>query len=133
MNFIKKIFSSNATPKEIKESHVQWIPLVSLSQIEEIKAASKSEVIAIFKHSTRCGISRMVLKQFESSFSEEMKSLKIYYLDLLSYRDISNEVSTVFQVLHQSPQILLIKDEIAIANASHEEINQLQLQEFTKA
>lgn len=130
MNFIKKIFNSSRSPKEIKSSYISWIPLTSLSELEEIKAASTSEVIAIFKHSTRCGISRMVLKQFENSFSEEMKNFKIYYLDLLAYRVISDEVAATFQIVHQSPQIVFIKDRLVLAHASHHEIIQIDIQEL---
>lgn len=130
MNFIKKIVNSSRSPKEAKDSYTPWIPLISLSQLEEIKEQSKSEVIAIFKHSTRCGISRMVLKQFENSFSEEMKNFKIYYLDLLRYRVVSDEVAATFQIVHQSPQILIIKDQLAIAHASHYEITQINMQEL---
>lgn len=130
MNFIKKIFNNSRSLKEIKNSYISWIPLTSLSQIEEIKEQSKSEVIAIFKHSTRCGISRQVLKQFENSFEEEVKSFKAYYLDLLTYRAISDEVAATFQIVHQSPQIVFIKDRLVLAHASHHEIIQIDIQEL---
>ncbi|MDG2194596.1 MAG: bacillithiol system redox-active protein YtxJ [Polaribacter sp.] len=124
MSFIKKLFKSGTSLKE-KELCIQWIPLVSMSQIEEIRKRSKSEVVLLFKHSTRCGISRNVLKQFESSFKEEEKSFKAYYLDLLTYRDVSDEVAATFQVVHQSPQIIFIKEGLVLTHASHYEIIQI--------
>jgi bacillithiol system protein YtxJ len=45
-----------------------------------------------------------------------------YYLDLLTYRSISNEIAERFQVHHESPQILLIKDGECIYDASHLDI-----------
>jgi bacillithiol system protein YtxJ len=125
MSFIKNLFKDSSNKE--KELNIQWIPLNDLSQLEEIKALSNSEPVLIFKHSTRCGISRMVIKQFENKFTERMKDIKVYYLDLLTYRNISDEVGYAFQVLHQSPQLLIIKNGIAISNASHYEITRLDL------
>lgn len=113
-----------------QEKHINWIPLTSVQQIEEIKEQSKSETVLIFKHSTRCGISSMVIRRFEELFDESMSSVKVYYLDLLSYRNVSDEVGFAFQVMHQSPQLLVIRNEIAVANASHYDITTVNLQKF---
>ena len=130
MGLFSNMFESSSSEKEIIKSNVNWIPLNSLEQLEEIKELSKTESIAIFKHSTRCAISRGVLKQFEKSFDEELSALKVYYLDLLSFRDISNEVGYQFQVLHQSPQLLVIKNEITEAFASHYDIMSIDLKQY---
>ena len=52
----------------------------------------------------------MVIKRFENMFDESMNTIKVYYLDLLNYRDISDEVGATFKVTHQSPQLLIIKN-----------------------
>mgnify|MGYP005995706045 CR=1 FL=1 len=130
MGLLNSIFGSKTEKKEEQESFIKWIPLTSLEQIKLIKEQSKKEPIAIFKHSTRCGISSMVIKRFVSSFDEELKDLKVYYLDLLNYREISNEIGYEFQVLHQSPQLLVIKNGEAIAHASHYDIAQIDLRKF---
>lgn len=125
MGIFNSLFGN--TEKKQETSKVNWIPLTSLAQIEEIKELSKSETIAIFKHSTRCGISSMVIRQFEKSFNDELSELKVYYLDLLNYREVSNEVGYTFQVMHQSPQLLVIKNENTVAHASHYDITQIDL------
>ena len=56
--------------------------------------------------------------------------IDMYYLDLLNYREISNQIADEFEVIHQSPQILLIKNGKAVSNASHEGINELQLSRY---
>ena len=116
--------------KEEEKSFLRWLPLTSINQLEEIKELSKTESVFIFKHSTRCGISRILIKQFERLFTEEHQKLKVYYLDLLNYREISNQIADQFEVIHQSPQILLIKNGKAVSNASHEGINELQLSRY---
>ena len=132
MGLFDKILGNKkeASEKEIKKTFINWIPLTSLEQIEEIKTQSKSESILVFKHSTRCGISSMIIKRFETLFKEEHQELKVYYLDLLNYRNVSDEVGYTFQVMHQSPQLLAIKNGVSVYNASHYEIAQVNLSTF---
>lgn len=130
MGLFNNIFKSNKEEQVVNESNINWIPFNSLQQLEEIKELSKQETILIFKHSTRCGISRMVIKMFEKQFDESMKDLKVYYLDLLNFREISNEVGYTFQVLHQSPQLLVIQNETAMAHASHYDITTLDVKSY---
>lgn len=119
----------NSSDRESKPS-IPWHALTAVEQLDHISEESKSIPVAIFKHSTRCGISRMVLRQFESQYDIPADQLKLYYLDLLAYRDVSNEVGYRFQVLHQSPQLLIIKNESAVAHASHHGISAGSLSKF---
>lgn len=128
MGIFNSIFGS--TEKEKERSNVNWIPLTSMDQLDLIKAQSASETVFIFKHSTRCGISSAVLRRFEKMFDESMNSVKVYYLDLLNYRSISDEVGYTFQVMHQSPQLLIVRNETAVAHASHYDITNVNLQQF---
>lgn len=96
-----------------------WIPLVSEEQIGSIVEQSKLEPILIFKHSTSCSISQMAKLRFEGSWTFPIKS---YFLDLLSYRSISNLIAETFQVVHESPQVLIIADGECIYDESHLDI-----------
>lgn len=101
-----------------------WNPITSLQQLETIKAASAQQPVFIFKHSTSCSISRTALGRLERSWKEEeMKDVQAYYLDLLSYRDISNEIARQFNIRHESPQVLVVKNGEAVFHASHFDIN----------
>lgn len=108
----------NKNKKEEKKATVAWNPLESLSQLETIKTESADKSVAIFKHSTRCSISSTALGRFEREWDSELP-VKAYYLDLLEHRDISNTIADEFGVVHQSPQLILIKDGKAVYNASH--------------
>ena len=129
MGFLKNIFGDK-TSKEVGETYLSWTPLVSVEEINTIKEISKNQSVLIFKHSTCCGISRMVIKQFESLFNEENKQLKVYYLDLLNFREVSSKLSEVFQVIHQSPQLLVIKNGISVYDESHYEITKVNLSKY---
>lgn len=100
---------------------MNWIPLTDLEQLQTIKKNDGNSII--FKHSTRCSISLMAKKKFELESEILPENLPVYYLDLLSYRDISNAIAEIFQVHHQSPQLLLIKNGECTFEATHGEIS----------
>jgi len=125
------LFGSKDSSEEKEEKVIPWNRLVSLEQLNIIIEESKTVPVAIFKHSTRCGISRMVLRQFESTYDLQPNQMKLYYLDLLSNRDVSDEIGYKFQVMHQSPQLIVIKNGHAVANASHHSIDASDLKNFT--
>jgi len=128
MGFINKLFGGSSEPKE--EKLLPWITLSELDQLESISEKSNTKTQVIFKHSTRCGISRMVMNQFVGAYNLTEKDLDLYYLDLLNYRDVSNEVGYKFQVIHQSPQLLVIKNGVVVAQDSHGAINEIDLSRF---
>jgi bacillithiol system protein YtxJ len=132
MGILNNIFGGKGekASKPEKKTYINWLPITTLEQLEEIKEISKAEPVFIFKHSTRCGISSMVIKRFESLFKEEHQHLKVYYLDILNYRSISDEVGYNFQVMHQSPQLLIVKNGVSIHNASHYDITITDLSTF---
>ena len=127
MSFLNNIFSASEENKPV--SKVGWRQLTDLGQLNEIIAESADKPVIIFKHSTRCSVSRMVLKQFENEFDLHEK-ITPYFLDLLEHRDISNEIASRFVVFHQSPQLIVIKDGNAIFNDSHGSIDAGKLEQF---
>ena len=111
-------------------SNLGWRQLTDLGQLNEIINESTEKPVAIFKHSTTCGISRMAWNLFQKNYNISDEQMSFYYLDLLVYRDISNEIASRFGVQHQSPQLIVIKDGKAVYNASHENIDASQLEQF---
>lgn len=125
MSFLKNIFSGSENQND-DAAKMSWNDLTDLGQLNEIMALSNEKPVAIFKHSTRCSVSRMALKQFENEFDFSDK-VTPYFLDLIAYRDVSNEIANRFGVQHQSPQLILIKDGKAVYNASHSDIDAVLL------
>ncbi|WP_456378264.1 bacillithiol system redox-active protein YtxJ [Lutibacter sp.] len=109
--------------EETSAKRLNWIALTESNQLLTIISQSKIKPILLFKHSTRCGVSRMALKSFEREFDLPESVVDLYFLDLLKYRNISSEISEKFGVHHQSPQVLLVKDEQVIYNDSHYQIS----------
>lgn len=100
---------------------MSWITLNSKNQLNDIKAAEGYSVI--FKHSTRCSISLMAKKRVDMDLEDLPDTVKPYFLDLIAYREISNEIAELFQVHHESPQLLLIKDGECVLDQSHGDIS----------
>lgn len=128
MGLFSKLFSGSAEQKD--ERTLPWRDLTNLDQLQVIKEASITKTQVIFKHSIRCGISRMVINQFVKDFDFSESDMDLYYLDLINNRAISNAVEDIFQVIHESPQVLVIKKGVVVAHDSHGGINDLDLKSF---
>ena len=112
---------------------MNWNVLNKVDQLDQIKDESKSQTIAIFKHSTRCATSMLTLNRLERSWNmEEMSHVKPYLLDLIRFRELSNLIASTFEVLHQSPQVLLIRDGRCIYHESHFSIDYSEIKNITE-
>lgn len=100
---------------------MNWIPLNSSEILEQLINLSQQKPQVIFKHSTRCSISSVAKSRLEKSTAPDEASF--YYLDLISYRQLSNSVAERFGIEHESPQILMIKDGKCVYDESHTGIN----------
>lgn len=121
MSFLNSIFG-NSENTDSPKSNINWTKLTDVAQLQEIETMSNEKPVVIFKHSTRCSISRMALKQFEREFDLN-DAVDAYFLDLIAYRDVSNEIARKFNVYHESPQLILIKNGKAIYDVSHSDID----------
>ena len=131
MGLFDKVFKNQRDISKEEISKVPWHPLTDQDQIREFKEESKEKTVVVFKHSTRCGISRMVLNTFEKEVDTQAEEeFKLYFLDLLANRDISNEIASHFDVHHESPQMLVIKDEKVVHHASHQSISANDIKEY---
>lgn len=128
MGLFDKLFSGSDAPKQ--EGGAPWINLTQTEQLDEIVKLSETKAQFIFKHSTRCGISRMVISQFKKDYNLSESDADLYYLDLLNFRTISSDIAEKFKVMHESPQLLVIKNGAVVAHESHSGINNLKLSEF---
>lgn len=115
ISFFKKLF---------KAESMDWKHLTSVEQLDDIIESSKEKPQLLFKHSTRCSVSTFAKRILNSEYSDDVAAkIDCYYLDLISFRDVSNAIADKLNVMHESPQIVLLKDGKAIFNASHSSIS----------
>lgn len=108
---------------------IHWIPLTKKEQINDLIELSKEKSVVIFKHSTRCAVSAVAKYRLESDWTFDSEEIVAYFLDLLSYREVSNFVSETFRVYHESPQMLLIREGECVCEASHLDISVHEIRE----
>jgi len=130
MGLFNSTFKSKYNYDESKT--INWIPLVENNQLATIISESKTKPVLVFKHSTRCGISRFVLKNFEKQYDISSEKLQLYFLDILTFRTISDEIESKFNVRHQSPQVIILFNEEVIYHASHQQIDVSAIKDVLK-
>ncbi len=107
---------------------INWVLLDDNSKLLKAIEESFTKDVVIFKHSTTCSISLMAKRRLEEDWND-LENVIPYYLDLKSFRSISDEVAERFSVHHESPQILLIRQGECIYDASHFDITIAELKE----
>lgn len=111
-----------------------WHKLTDIAQLEQLTEESRGMAVGIFKHSTRCSISATALDRLERNWSKAQgtETLKMYYLDLIAHRDISNTLAEKYGVTRESPQFILIKNGEAVYHESHYGIDLAEILEKAK-
>jgi bacillithiol system protein YtxJ len=109
---------------------MNWKQLNTLNQLEEIVAQSATSPVVIFKHSTSCSISKMALGRLERSWNNDEVASEAYFLDLIANRDISNSIAQKFNVMHESPQLIVVHKGTAVYDESHMGISYSDLKSF---
>ncbi|MBL0341015.1 MAG: bacillithiol system redox-active protein YtxJ [Bacteroidetes bacterium] len=102
---------------------MNWIEIDNLNHLkmlhgESITDSQKSTII--FKHSTRCSVSRMALRMIESEWSNQEP---IYLVNVVENRPVSNQIAMQYNIQHESPQLLVVKNGACIYDASHSAID----------
>ncbi len=111
------------------KKQLPWVHLTSEEQLKQALVAAETETVLFFKHSTRCSISSMALTRFEENWNLDNKCT-IYFLDLISYRAISNLIAELTHVEHQSPQVIVIRNNELIYTATHGAIDARQIEQL---
>lgn len=125
-----KLFKTQQNKVKEEQTGIQWEPLESVDQLDNVIKNSTLKPKVIFKHSTRCGISRMVLRQFESGFEKNQDEVTFYFLDLLNYREVSTAVASKLNVVHQSPQVIILYNKEILHTESHQGIDIKKVQQI---
>ena len=103
-----------------------WIPLETETEMESVIEQSLTRPVLLFKHSTRCSISSMALSRFENHWDTTI-DCQCYFLDLITFRSVSNYVAEKTGVVHQSPQCILMFKGKVIHHSSHNGIDAAEI------
>ena len=96
-----------------------WNSLTSIEQLSEIEKHSFERPQILFKHSTQCPISSMALNRLTDDETRLAAVADLHYLDLIRYREVSNEIARRYAIVHESPQVIVLLNGKAMYHASH--------------
>jgi bacillithiol system protein YtxJ len=100
-----------------------WKNIEYIQMLDELVSLTQENAVLIFKHSTRCSISMMALTRFESEWDQDIRNCDLYFLDLIAHRDISNKIEEITGVVHQSPQVIVLRKGEVLYEESHNSIS----------
>ncbi len=107
--------------------------VVSMEEWSSIVKDSFTQPQFIFKHSTRCSISSMALNRVEASSELLQTNGKLFIVDVVNNRNISNQIEESLNVQHESPQFLLIVNGKCVFDQSHYSIKPSMAIEFLQS
>lgn len=107
----------------MKTNSKSWFDITNKSDIAKIIDESTVKPQIIFKHSTSCGVSSYAYEKLWAGADLLAQKVEVNYLDLLAHRSVSNFIADELKVLHQSPQVILIKDKKVIYTVTHSAID----------
>jgi bacillithiol system protein YtxJ len=101
---------------------MNWITITNENQVQAI--LESEDYAIIYKHSPRCMTSLMAYRQLKSEVSGAADNeTPLYIVDVISNRNESQAIARAFNVVHQSPQILVVKNGESIFDTSHERVS----------
>ena len=122
MKLFKTLFGLPGREGDHAQQGFEWVPLTGTADLDHIDAARAKKPQVLFKHSTSCGLSGMMLRRFEKQGEMMGDEADFYLLDLIRHRELSNEVARRYAVPHQSPQLLILDKNGVREHASHGDI-----------
>jgi bacillithiol system protein YtxJ len=94
-----------------------------LQTTTDIDAAFASESpVLFFKHSHKCGLSTLILDDFEKDWDVNTKVCKIVMINVWHQRDLSNYISDALGITHHSPQVIIVQNNKVLYEKTHGKI-----------
>lgn len=94
---------------------------------------SKEKPVLLFKQNTACPISAGAFSRFNAFLESTAEGIHAYFVKVRETREISNVIEEKTGVEHQSPQIILIKNNEVLWHTSHEEITEDSIDQALKS
>lgn len=104
-----------------------WATIQTVEGVKQAIESSQTSPVLLLKHSTRCPISSMALNRLLNGSPDFKEQVKVYYLDLIAYRDVSNWIASELNITHQSPQAIVLKNNEVIHISTHGQIDPMDI------
>lgn len=102
--------------------NLPFVEIVTVEALDEFLANTNGTAAVLFKHSNTCGVSARAYA--------EMSKLRepVGLITVQKARAVSDEIEKRWNVDHESPQVLIIRDGKAVWDASHSQVKAQQVE-----
>lgn len=115
-----------------QKKKLNWTYIKTNSQLDKIFSGNNGRPALIFKHSTRCSISKGALERFENKWKQDKSNCDLYFVDVIVDRPLSMAIAERSGTIHHSPQALLLIEGKVIYNKTHEKISAKEIMNILK-
>ncbi len=132
--FKDRLTTSEATPAEGVEpgnlSEAGARELLTEGEVNEVLAASAAQPVLVFKHSTECPVSGGAYRRVRDWLKTEGdEAPPVFLVKVIERRPVSKLIEKRVEVKHESPQIILLVDQAAVWDTSHEDVTAEAIEE----
>lgn len=106
----------------------QPVELTSSDAINEMFAKSYEEPVLLYKHSISCPISGYAWYEVEDCLAHGDEAPACYRVTVQMQPDLSRDIAESLDVIHHTPQVIIVREGKASYVASHWQIKRQTLQ-----
>lgn len=104
------------------------VTLLGAEDVEKAMARSENELAIFYKHSPICGLSEIAIDEMTRYAKALPEGAALYYVDVIGSRKASQKIEAMTGILHESPQVLFVRQGQCFWHASHRKITAEALQ-----
>lgn len=104
----------------------------TIEEWNDILDQSNKEPVLVLKHSNTCPVSAKGYAEVEK-FSKENPAVKVFVLIVQDALELKQQIAEEVDIVHESPQILFLKDRKVVYSANHHDITVEKLQHSIKS
>ncbi|MDA9052175.1 bacillithiol system redox-active protein YtxJ [Schleiferiaceae bacterium] len=86
--------------------------------------------VFIYKHSTRCSVSLFAMKRL--MLLDTTQNETWVYIDVVAQRPLSLALAEELNILHESPQLILLSEGNVLAHGSHHQVTETTVENWRK-
>lgn len=95
----------------------QFQRIEDTAALDNLLVDSDARPIVVFKHSNSCPISAAAYREMQQLENE------VLLVEVQSAREVSRELADRTGIRHESPQVIVFRNGVAVWNASHYSVN----------
>ena len=92
--------------------------ITELKTEADLEGALARDIALLYKHSPYCGLSTMAQHEVHF-FLQGNPDVPVYLVDVIHRRSLSQRIAELFEIEHESPQVILLRQGKPQFDASH--------------